>query len=235
MPEREKDATDKPAAPYCRPLAVLTEAEQPRLAANCEFRRQGGCRNKDFTMAQTKPVKTLLKDLEPNELREVIQELCKLSPKNKQFLELYLQGSDTVDLNSVVEEAKKKVHAYFYGRSLLPKLDLQSARKVVTEYTKLFKDYPHLIAELKLYYVEVGTSVTEQYGDMYEGFYNSLVSMFESFCKDVTKHSDWYHDFETRIKALQSVTSHMGWGYGDDIDHLAVQLQGAVQKGEEAE
>ena len=40
--------------------------------------------------------------------------------------------------------------------------------------------------------MEVGTSVTEQYGDMYEGFYNSLVSMFESFCKDVAKHPDWY-------------------------------------------
>jgi hypothetical protein len=102
----------------------------------------------------------------------------------------------------------------------LPNLDLRGARRVVTEYTKLLKDYPLLAAELKLYYVEVGTSVTEQYGDMYEGFYNSLVSMFESFCKEVAKQPEWYSHFAERIRTLQSVTSHMGWGYGDDIQDL---------------
>jgi len=185
-------------------------------------------------MAQEKSIKALLKDLEPDELREVVVELCKLSPKNKQFLELYLQGSEATELPSLVEEAKQKLHAFFYGRSQLPKLDLQGARKVVTEYTKLLKDYPHLIAEVKLYYVEVGTSVTEQYGDMYEGFYNSLVSMFTSFCKDVTQHTEWYGQFEKRISALQSVTAQMGWGYGDDIEDLVEQLQRAVQEREEA-
>ena len=97
----------------------------------------------------------------------------------------------------------------------------------MTEYTKLLKEYPHLVAELKLYYVEVGTSVTEQYGDMYEGFYNSLVSMFASFCKDIAKQTDGYRQFEQRIKALQSITSHMGWGYGDDIEDLVAPLQRA--------
>ncbi len=184
-------------------------------------------------MAQEKSIKALLKDLEPDELREVIVELCKLSPQNKQFLELYVQGSSEADLHAILEDAKKKLHACFYGRSQLPKLDLQGARKAVTEYAKLLKDYPHLVAELKLYYVEVGTSVTEQYGDMYEGFYNSLVSMFASFCKDVTKQTDWYGHFEKRLRALQSVTSQMGWGYGDAIEDLVEQLQRAVQEREE--
>ena len=182
-------------------------------------------------MAQEKSIKTLLKDLDPDDLREIIVELCKLSPKNKQFLELHVQGSAETDLTAILEEAKKKLHSCFYGRSQLPKLDLRGARKVVTDYTKLLKDYPHLVTELKLYYVEVGTSVTEQYGDMYEGFYSSLVSMFASFCKDVTKQADGYHHYENRIRALQSVTSHMGWGYGDDIEDLVEQLQKAAQEG----
>ena len=184
-------------------------------------------------MAQEKSIKTLLKDLEPDELREIIVELCKLSPKNKQFLELYVQGSDETDLNAVLEEAKKTLHGCFYGRSQFPKLDLRGARKVVTDYTKLLKDYPHLVTELKLYYVEVGTSITEQYGDMYEGFYSSLVSMFASFCKDVTKQTDGYHHYEKRIRALQSVTSQMGWGYRDEIEDLVKQLQKAVQESRE--
>jgi len=68
---------------------------------------------------------------------------------------------------------------------------------------------------------------------MYEGFYSSLVSMFASFCKDVTKQSDWYHHYEKRIRTLQSVTSQMGWGYGDDIEELVKQLQKAAQEGQE--
>ena len=176
-------------------------------------------------MAQEKSIKALLKDLEPDELREVIVELCKFSPQNKQFLDLYLQGSSEADLSTILKEAKKKIRACFYGRSQFPKLDLRGARKVVTEYAKLLTDYPHLVAELKLYYVEVGTSVTEQYGDMYEGFYNSLVSMFASFCKDIAKQTGGDRQFEQRIKALQSITSHMGWGYGDDIEDLVAQLQ----------
>jgi hypothetical protein len=185
-------------------------------------------------MAQEKSIKALLKDLEPEELQEVIVELCNLSPKNKQFLELYLQGSEAADLTSIVEEAKMEIHGSFYGRSQFPKLDLRSARKVVTEYTKLLKNYPERIAELKLYYVEIGTSVTKEYGDMYEGFYNSLVSMFRSFCKDVTKYTDSYHHFEKKIRMLQSVTSQMGWGYGDDIADLVEQLQKTVRERETA-
>ncbi|MBI3798191.1 MAG: hypothetical protein HY268_14650 [Deltaproteobacteria bacterium] len=183
-------------------------------------------------MAQEKSLKALLKDLEPEELREVIVEFCKLSPKNKQFLELYLQGSAAADLTAMIEEAKREIQGCFYGRSQFPKLDLRSARKVVTEYTKLLKDYPEWIADLKLYYVEVGTSVTEEYGDMYEGFYNSLVSMFSSFCKDVGKDAGSYYQFEQRIRRLQSVTSQIGWGYGDDIAALVEQLQKAGRERE---
>jgi Family of unknown function (DUF6155) len=183
-------------------------------------------------MAQEKSLKALLKDLESEELREVIVELCKLSPKNKQFLELYLQGSGAADLTAIMEEAKAEIHRCFYGRSQFPKLDLRGARKVVTEYTKLLKDYPEQLAELRLHYVEVGTSVTEEYGDMYEGFYNSLVTMFSSFCKDVAKDADSYYRFEQRVRRLQSVTSQMGWGYGDDIADLVEQLEKAVRERE---
>src|SRR5699024_10007307 len=72
---------------------------------------------------------SLIKDLEPDELREVILELCKLTPKNKQFLQLYLQSSDSADIGSIINEAKKKIHGHFYGRSKFPKVDLSNARK----------------------------------------------------------------------------------------------------------
>ncbi len=182
-------------------------------------------------MARSKSVKTLIKDLEPDELREVIVELCKLSRQNRQFIDLFLQGSDVASPEPIVEEGKKKIYACFYGRSGFPRdrIDLRGGRRVVSEYGKILKDYPRLATELKLHYVEVGTRLTDEYGDMYEGFYSSLVSMFESFCKDVQKHPSWYEEFLPRIHDIQSKTSNMGWGYEDDIIFILRELEESLE------
>ncbi|MEX0770636.1 MAG: DUF6155 family protein [Balneolaceae bacterium] len=180
-------------------------------------------------MQQSPSIKTLIKDLEPGELREVILELSKLSPKNKQFLKLYLQGSDAVEVESIVNEAKKKVHDHFYGPSKFPKVDLSSARKVVNEYRKVLKEYPSQIADLKLYYVEVGTELTNDFGDINEGYYLSLESMFEDFCKQVTKYPPYFKKFEDRIYELQSDCQNIGWGYSDTINDLVFELEDAIE------
>lgn len=181
-------------------------------------------------MAKRPSIKSLIKDLAAEELREVIAELCKLSTKNRQFLELYLQGSDTAQPEPIVEEAKKAIYRHLYGRGQFPKLDLRAARKAVTEYSKVLKEYPRHAAELKLYYVELGTQITDDYGDLYEGFYNSMASMFESFCSDVKRHPMWYPDFADRMRALEQAAYDMGWGYGDDVSFLMRELQEHVEQ-----
>lgn len=180
-------------------------------------------------MKRSPSIKTIIKDLEPDELREVILELSKLSPMNKQFLELYIQNSYAVNFDSIIKEAKKKIYDYLYGRSEFPKVDLYNARKIVNEYSKILKDYPGKVADLKLYYVEVGTELTNNFGDMNEGFYSSLESMFEGFCKQVKKYPVYFNQFEDRINEVQSACQNIGWGYGDIIDDLAVELKEAVQ------
>ncbi|MDZ7692121.1 MAG: DUF6155 family protein [Balneolaceae bacterium] len=180
-------------------------------------------------MHRSPSIKTLIKDLEPDELREVILELCKLEPKNKQFLQLYLQSSDAVDIKSIVNEAKKKIHGHFYGRSMFPKVDLSNARKTVSEYSKVLKEYPSQIADLKLYYVEIGTELTNEFGDINEGFYSSLESMFESFCNQIKKHPIYFKKFEDRIYELQIACQNIGWGYGDVIDDLAFELEEVIK------
>lgn len=175
-------------------------------------------------MARRKSVKSLIKELELNDLQEVIVELCKLSKQNRQFLELYLVGSESANPELIVEEAKKKIYTQLYGRSL-PKLDLRAARKVVNDYVKVLKEYPRSGAELKLYYVEVGTAITDEFGDMYEGFYNSMESMFDSFCKDLKRNPSWYEHFIGRMEKLRKTTSYMGWGYADGIDAMIEEVE----------
>lgn len=182
-------------------------------------------------MSRSPSIKSLINNLEPDELREVIVELCNLTKKNRQFLHLYLQSSHAVNIDTIVKEAKKKIYSHFYGRSTFPKIDLANARKAVNEYSKVLKEYPVHVAELKLYYVEVGTELTNNYGDMHEGFYSSLESMFESFCKHIIKHPIYFNRFKDRIRDLKSACKGIGWGYRDIIDDVAFELEEAMKDG----
>jgi hypothetical protein len=179
-------------------------------------------------MPRSPSVRSLIKHLEPDELREVIVELSMLSPKNKQFLKLYLQSSDAVDVESVVDEAKKKIHGHFYGRGIFPNVNLSAARKTVNEYSKILKDYPGPVADLKLYYVEVGTALTNEFGDMDDRFYSSLVSMFKAFCKQVKAHPACYKQLQGRIDALMSDCQDIGWGYSYVITEFICELQDTI-------
>ncbi len=139
-----------------------------------------------------------------------------------------LKISDAVDVESIVKEAKKKIYGHFYGRAMFPKIDLPAARKAVNEYSKVLKEYPGQIADLKLYYVEVGTELTNDFGDVNERFYSSMVSMFNSFCEQIRNHPVYYKQFQERIHALQSACQHTGWGYGYAIDELACDLEDSI-------
>lgn len=101
-------------------------------------------------------LKTLLAELEADDLREVVIELCKLSPQNKTFVELFLRGSDDVDTAALVRDITARVRACFFTGPTRPKPkpDLAQARKVVTEHERLAADYPRVAAEASIAYVE---------------------------------------------------------------------------------
>jgi len=175
-------------------------------------------------MPKTPSVKSLIKDLEPSELREVIVELCKLNPKNRQFLQLHIQSSSKADVESITDEAKEKVYSHLYGRSMFPKINLKGARQVIQEYSKVLKDYPGQIAELQLYYVETGTDITNEFGDMDERFYSSMESMFARFCKHINKHPVHFKAFRDRLINLEAASAGIGWGYSDSLGDMIYDL-----------
>ncbi|WP_116034935.1 hypothetical protein [Rhodohalobacter sp. SW132] len=80
-------------------------------------------------MPKSTPIKSLLKDLDRDDLCDVIVELCKLNPKNRQFLELHVRSSNEANVESITKEAKKKIYSHLYGNSMFAKIDLAGARK----------------------------------------------------------------------------------------------------------
>lgn len=170
-------------------------------------------------MAKTKKLALVLEDLDRDDLIDLLSELCDAVPKARAYLDLYLSNSDGRVRQTILAEAEKKIEQQFFTRSGYPRdpINLREARKVVTEYGKLLKDTPNSTSHLKLFYVETGTDLTARYGDMYESFYNSLNSMFDSFYGDLKKHPKLYDTFEARIKHVLSQASGTGWGYYDDL------------------
>jgi hypothetical protein len=168
-----------------------------------------------------KQIRSLLADLQRDELLEIINELCKLSKQNKQFVEVFVQGSDAVDYSTIVEDAKKKIYGKFFtpsGNPRTPKLG--EARKIVTETAKMLKGQTALIAELKLYFVIVGTKFTGQFGDMYDGFYNSMLSMFEGFLKEAAAKPKLVETFMDELWTIHRTSRMMGWGYQDQLEGM---------------
>lgn len=180
-------------------------------------------------MAQSKSsraesVRSLIRELEPDELREVIVELCRQSTKNRRFLELYVRSSGRADPEPVAAEAKEEIWRGFYGHGRLPKLDLRAARRAVTEYGKVLREFPRLVAGLKLYYVKTGLELTKEFGDMTEGFYRSLVSMYGNFARYLRRHPELHYSCEGEIRRVQSLTGNLEWEHRNEIDRITSGL-----------
>lgn len=158
--------------------------------------------------------KSLIKNLEKDELIEIILELSKISKKNEQFIKLFIQGSNTEHRDKIVKEAKAKLKSVFFGKGGAPfeHINLRSAREIISQHSKILKDFPEAIIELKLYYVELGVEIMKDWGDMYDSFYDSMALMLASLCEDLFIHPKYYNNFSKQLNDLIKNTKDVGWG-----------------------
>lgn len=69
-----------------------------------------------------------------------------------------------------------------------------------------------------IYYVECGTDLLEEYGDMSESYYASLESVFDHVIKLIKHyHFEEVQDFIERLKNIMKKSEHRGWGYEDSL------------------
>lgn len=171
-------------------------------------------------------LKSILKNLDNNELMEIIIELSKINVKNKEFLEIFLKSSDEIDFNTIINDAKKKIYVHIYGRSIYSNncLKLKEAKKVISDNSKILKNYPLYIADLKLYYVETCNDFTKDFGDISEQFYDSVISTFDDFCSMILQNPILYGNFKARLEKLYKNSRNIGWNYSDFLGDLLYRL-----------
>jgi len=177
-------------------------------------------------MAKRPSLQTLIKKADSARLRQLVNDLCRLSPENRRYAELSLRPAHEADPDEIIRVARKSIEKKF--NTYDGRIDLRGARKVVTDTAKMLREFPLEAAEIKLIYVEIGTDFTLEYGDIYESFCVSLESMLESFCGGIEKEPGMYGYFTDRLGQLRQNTRNIGWGYGDQVDYLLGRLEGLV-------
>ena len=158
-------------------------------------------------------VKNILVTKEPVELLMLIKDLYALNKNNKTFIEARYQVS-----NDVLEPYKKIISDALYPDITKNKgISLSAGRKAINDYKKAVND-PAGTIELMVHYLDMGNQFTLDYGDMYDEFYDSLVSMLESILKLLVKtDASVQEKYIPKLQHIIHSARSMGWGYYDQM------------------
>ena len=117
--------------------------------------------------------------------------------------------------DAVREKYRKIVQHEFYPTRGFGKLRLSVARKAVADYKKIAVSAEG-VADLMLFYVEMGVRFTNDYGDIEEAFYLNMERMYASALKWIQKHG-LEQQFEKRCAKVVEDTRGIGWGFHDTL------------------
>ncbi len=112
------------------------------------------------------------------------------------------------------------------------KLNKDNMEWLEIDFKKASPDRENLI-DIMIYYVEQGTEITLDCGDMYEDFYTKLENVYIDAIKLLNEWGDTkrIEKFRPRMETLVDKTEDVGWGYHDVLWDWYDEL-GASQKEE---
>ena len=158
-------------------------------------------------------LKKELKNLEKDEIIELIAELYKKNTSVKEYLDYWAKPNE----KELFNKYKDKVFEAFYPKRGFA-LKLKDGKKAISDFKKL-KPSEELIADLTLFYVETGVSFTNDYGDISEGFYSSLETTFLS-ALTIMRKINLLKKFENRAAKIVNDTRNIGWGFHDYLSDV---------------
>ncbi len=160
-------------------------------------------------------LRTYLKERSYEELSKDIIDLFKKLDAVKDYYQARLHGGYD---EALLEKYKDRVRDEFFPARGFGEGRIAIARKAISDYRKVSSS-PEGLADLMLFYVEMGVRFTNEYGDIDEPFYNSMDSMYENVCKLIVKHH--LQDlFEPRCHKIVRDTAGIGWGFHDSVTDI---------------
>jgi hypothetical protein len=163
-------------------------------------------------------IKDLKQYLDTRSREQLISEIGDMFSKIDSVRDYY-QSKLNLGYSAEVAEKYKSIikHEFFPARGF-GRAQLSVARKAVSDYKKVSAS-KFGVADVMLYYVEIGVQFTDAYGDIDEPFYNSMESMYERAVKYIVQHG-MQGQFEERCRKIVADTSEMGWGFHDGLSYI---------------
>lgn len=181
-------------------------------------------------MAEKKPtwrfVKSVIRDFDPEELVDLIQDLYRLNASNADYLHTRLLSDLAGDL--ALSPYKKRIkEAICPAQPWKTVVKLREGRKAISDFRKASDDVRGALV-LMAYYIECGNDFTLDFGDMDGVFYDSLCSMLDQLVKLLISTND--HRLACKfVPALERefsrIDGKMGWGYPDEFDEQLTVLR----------
>ncbi len=155
-------------------------------------------------------LKQHLKSVSKEDLVDDIAELYKKIAGVKDFYQLKLSSPEETQ---VISKYKQTIENQFFPKRGYGKAKLSVAKKAISDYKKVSIS-PLGMIDLMLFYVEQGVKFTNAYGDINEGFYNSMEGMYEKTIELILKYEQ-ESIFEDRCEKIVDDASGIGWGFSD--------------------
>ncbi len=168
-------------------------------------------------------LKQILKTKTNAQLIEDIAFLYKTFPQVKEYYQSSFSGGDD---SAIQRKYKNIVRAEFVPgfKKTFPDARVSVARKAISEYKKVAIS-KYGIADIMLSYVEAGVIYTNDFGDIDQPFYNSMVSMYENTLKFLAKEQ-MLAEFDDRLLTVVKDTDGIGWGFHDDLKYCYEEYVG---------
>lgn len=155
------------------------------------------------------------------QLVEMMLELYGASKEAKAWLEFRMTPDSSAELNKY----KKDIRYQFFGWNGYPKdPSFRECNKLISAFKKLVPD-PIAVADLMLYYVEQGCSMTAQFGDYEAPFYTALENNFNKALKFISEHG-LMSDFAPRMKKMIQSVECCGYGFPDTLWEMYHEYSG---------
>lgn len=161
-------------------------------------------------------VKAKLNDFDRNNLLDLVHDLYAASKDNQTFLHARFGLGD-----DILKPYKTTIERWLWPDMFKQQdTSVAKAKKAIADYKKALS-HPEALAELMVFYCECAVGFSHDVGLNDEGYYDSLVSMFEQTLKLLSKFSEPQRvQYVARLNALRAVSHDFGYGVGDNLDDL---------------
>ena len=143
----------------------------------------------------------LLRNLEPQKMIDLFQQLYMLSPENADWIDSQFKSTDGEKLlREYLQKIKLEFFPDYMTRDSFPRMGWM--KTLIRDYRKGTGDVIGTV-ELMVTFQEEGMKFTMEYGDINERFYDSLLSGMNDLAKILTKEApDLFPSFRDRLVAI---------------------------------